>query len=73
MPKARNGKVEFSADVPEEEYRKFRKRFPGYGASTWLITGALTEFNARMEKYPELESEVQASIDAMVGLRRMTA
>jgi hypothetical protein len=73
MAKDQGGKTEFSALVPTPEYEKFRRRFPGYGASTWFINSALLEFNARMEQHPELQKEIEKSIEAMWGLNRMTA
>jgi hypothetical protein len=62
--------AEFSAKVPREEYEFFRDTFPQYGASTWFITSALVEFNARLRENPSLKEHVDRSIDAMLQLNR---
>lgn len=73
MPKDRNGKVEFSALVPESEYKMFRERFPGYGAVNWFINACLTNFNNRLSEHPELKEEVERSIEALWNLNRIKA
>lgn len=61
---------EFSALVPLVEYERFRERHPGYGAVMWFINTALKNYNDLMDQYPELGSEVDASIKNMVDLNR---
>lgn len=62
--------VEFSAKVPDEEYDRFKARFPVYGAVNWFINTALKEFNDRVEANPTLQLLVNDSISTMLTERR---
>lgn len=64
------GIKEFSAKVPEEEYERFRKHLPMYGAVNWFINTALKEFNDRLEANPSLRANAVDAIDQLLVDRR---
>lgn len=64
--------IEFSAKVPDDEYRRFKDKFPMYGAVNWFINTALKEFNDKVEANPSLRQLVADSIEELVTTNRDT-
>lgn len=54
--------AEFGAKVPREEYDKFRKNFPIYGATNWLINEAVKEVNRLVEEDAGVKDIIQKAI-----------
>lgn len=63
-------KVEFSSKVPQEEYERFKKRFPQYGAVGWFINSSLKTFNDLCELIPDSQEMVNRSINLMLAQNR---
>lgn len=67
---ATEGRVEFSSKVPEEEYERFKKRFPQYGAVNWFINASLKNFNDACDGVPDSQELVNRSINLMLAKNR---
>lgn len=66
------GQVEFGAKVPQEEYEAFRKNFPQYGATNWLINGALRHVNKLVEEDAAVKGIIEKSIQQLLAENRST-
>ena len=62
--------AEFGAKVPREEYNKFRRNFPQYGATNWLINAAVKEVNRLVEEDASIKDIVQRAVQRMLDDNR---
>lgn len=62
--------IEFSAHVPEDEYRTFKQNFPQYGAVKWFINMALRQFNEECRAHPSNVELGAAAIQRGLDLER---
>ncbi len=62
--------AEFGAKVPRDEYDKFRKNFPQYGATNWLINEALKEVNKLVEEDAGVKNIIQRAIQRVLDDKR---
>lgn len=63
--------VEFGARVPQDEYEFFKENFPQYGAVTWFVNTALSEFNQRLRDNPSAKEQIEKSIEALLGIKQL--
>lgn len=64
--------AEFGAKVPRDEYEKFRKSFPQYGATNWLINESLKEVNKLVEEDAGVRNIIQKAIQRVLDEKRNT-
>lgn len=62
--------AEFGAKVPRDEYDKFRKNFPQYGATNWLINESLKEVNRMVEEDSGVRHIIQKAIQRVLDDKR---
>jgi hypothetical protein len=62
---------EFSARVPEEDYKEFVRLTDGvYGATTWFITTALKTFIGQQKETPTPREQIVKAIRSMIEDRK---
>lgn len=61
---------EFGGKVPIHEYNDFKKNFPQYGATNWLVNTALAEVNRLVREDAGVANIVQRAIQQHLDARR---
>lgn len=65
-PGEENLTVAITARVSKTDYMEFNRLFPQYGATTWFVRNALSEFLDRVREFPSMRDQINVAIEKML-------